>query len=140
MNECIWFACESINVAIAQDYVSLIFNNLFLVLSHLMSLVSFYTPENVRNQRFSHVFREYKRRLVVWNGLKFFKDTIFWKTNFFDWYVFFSSQIGDIKVAAWMKIIPSMVFYYKSNAYNARKNCLVHLTFLLLCFWWIIVC
>lgn len=35
-----------------------------------MSLVSFYTSENIRNQRFFYVLRGVWKKKVVWNGLK----------------------------------------------------------------------
>ena len=38
-------------------------------LTNFMSLVSFYSPENVRKTRFSHVFRGYKKEQEVWSDL-----------------------------------------------------------------------
>ena len=40
------------------------------ILSHFMPLVSFYTPLRTwENQRFSDVFRGYRKSTVAWNGL-----------------------------------------------------------------------
>ena len=41
-------------------------------LTHFMPFVSFYTPlKTSENQRFSDVFRGYRKRPVAWNGLTF---------------------------------------------------------------------
>ena len=37
-----------------------------------MPLVSFYTPWKHKTPKFSEVFRGYRKRPVVWNGLKIF--------------------------------------------------------------------
>ena len=43
---------------------------MFNTLSHFVSLVSFFTPwKKSENQRFSDVFRGYRKRPVAWNGL-----------------------------------------------------------------------
>ena len=41
------------------------------LLTHFLPLVSFYTPWNPsENQRFPDVFRRFRKRLEVWNGLR----------------------------------------------------------------------
>ena len=56
-------------------------------LTHFMSLVSFIPPENIRKP-LSHAFREYRKKLVAWNGL-----------------IDFSKEFSSFQLISWKKYI-----------------------------------
>ena len=45
------------------------FKTLTAMLAHFMPLVSFCTPENIKKRLVFDVFRGYRKKPVVWNGL-----------------------------------------------------------------------